>query len=130
MSEPVERLSRFTPDTGALDRDTLLFAAGRASARPNPRWVVLSSMLMVSQVLTLLLLLRPTPVPVSPAPEIESPRTVTPASSGEERPSWLVQRQLLESDNPGWPAPAADPKLVADSPPLRAFAGSAPVNLD
>ena len=36
MSEPIlERLSRFTPDAGRLDRDALLFAAGRESARPN-----------------------------------------------------------------------------------------------
>ena len=33
MSESfIERLSRFTPDAGALDRDSLLYAAGRESA--------------------------------------------------------------------------------------------------
>ena len=40
MSEPfLERLSRFTPDAGRLDRDALLFAAGRSSARPNRGWI-------------------------------------------------------------------------------------------
>ena len=38
MSEPfLERLSRFTPDAGGLDRDALLFAAGRALRPPEPR---------------------------------------------------------------------------------------------
>ena len=46
MSEPLaERLSRFTPDGSGLDRDALLFAAGRASARPNRRWVALAAAL-------------------------------------------------------------------------------------
>ena len=41
MSEPIlERLSRFTPDAGGLDRDALLFAAGRESARPNRGWMI------------------------------------------------------------------------------------------
>jgi hypothetical protein len=47
--EPVvERLSRFTPDAGGLDRDSLLFAAGRASARPNRPWVALAAGLALS----------------------------------------------------------------------------------
>ena len=42
MSEPIlERLNRFTPDAGGLDRDALLFAAGRESAAARPvRWFV------------------------------------------------------------------------------------------
>ena len=44
MSEPiVERLSRFTPDAGRLDRDSLLYEAGRKSARPNRAWTVSTS---------------------------------------------------------------------------------------
>ena len=46
MSEPIlERLSRFTPDAGRLDRDALLFAAGRSSARPNRGWKTLATLL-------------------------------------------------------------------------------------
>jgi hypothetical protein len=57
MSEPfIERLSRFTPDAGGLDRDALLFAAGRASARPNRRWMGLSAVLATTQVLALVAL--------------------------------------------------------------------------
>ena len=46
MSEPfLERLSKFTADAGGLNRDALLFAAGRSSARPNRVWKVLATML-------------------------------------------------------------------------------------
>ena len=46
MSEEfLERLSRFKPDAGGLDRDALLFATGRASARPNRGWVALAALL-------------------------------------------------------------------------------------
>src|SRR5262249_5728763 len=58
MSEPIlERLSLFTPDAGRLDRDALLFAAGRASARPNRGWMTLASLLAGTQALSLALLL-------------------------------------------------------------------------
>lgn len=30
------------PDAGRLDRDALLYAAGRASARPNRSWIALT----------------------------------------------------------------------------------------
>ena len=63
MSEPfVERLSRFTPHAGGLDRDALLFAAGRGSVRPNRGWIALAALLANTQVLSLVLLWpRPTP---------------------------------------------------------------------
>ncbi len=80
MSEPfLERLSRFTPDAGGLDRDALLFAAGRGSARPNRGWKALAALLAGTQMLSLALLFQlPTPpavgfreavanVPVPPA---------------------------------------------------------------
>jgi len=54
MSEPIsERLSQFTPSAGRLDRDALLFAAGRSSARPNRAWQGLSAALAATQILTL-----------------------------------------------------------------------------
>jgi hypothetical protein len=57
MSEPfLERLSRFTPDASGLDRDSLLFEAGRASARPNRGWKCLSAVLATTQLLALAVL--------------------------------------------------------------------------
>ena len=64
MSEPsLERLSRFTPDTGGLDRDALLFAAGRSSVRPARGWIALASVLTGTQALSL----RPPLAPPDPA---------------------------------------------------------------
>lgn len=48
-----ERLSQFTPHAGGLDRDALLFAAGRSSARPNRAWQGLSAVLAATQIFTL-----------------------------------------------------------------------------
>ena len=57
MPEPfIEHLSRFTPDAGTLDRDALLFEAGRASARPNRSWMGLSAILAGTQLFALVLL--------------------------------------------------------------------------
>ena len=73
MSEPiVERLSRFTPDAAGLDRDALLFAAGRSSARPNRGWMALASALAVTQAVSLAVMFLPASlqgrVPSIPSP--------------------------------------------------------------
>jgi hypothetical protein len=57
MSESfLERMSRFTPDAGGLDRDALLFAAGRGAARSNRVWKTLAAVLAGTQAMTLALL--------------------------------------------------------------------------
>src|SRR5262249_4362918 len=57
MSEQfAEQLSRFTPEGGGLDRAAVLFEAGRASARPNRRWIALAAGLAACQLVTLALL--------------------------------------------------------------------------
>src|SRR5204863_910510 len=77
MSEPfLERLSRFTPDAGALDRDALLFAAGRSSARPNRGWMTLASLLAGTQALSLAMLW---PHPTPPAGGLTMPVATAPA---------------------------------------------------
>jgi hypothetical protein len=134
MSEPIaERLSRFTPDAGALDRDALLFAAGRASARPNRRWVVLAGMLAACQLLTFLLLWpRATPgvAPVvrsdPPSAVPDPPRALGPPQDSDPAELWVLRQRLLgpEGDLPP-PRPVHDLRL--DGPPLRAFGVSADV---
>jgi hypothetical protein len=59
----IRQLSRFTPDGSGLDRDALLFAAGRAAARPSRRWQVLAGALAASQLVTLGLFLSLTALP-------------------------------------------------------------------
>lgn len=53
----VRKLSQFTPSMAGVNRDDLLFAAGRASAPRSGKWMVLAGILGASQTLTLALLL-------------------------------------------------------------------------
>ena len=122
MSEPLaEHLSRFTPDPGDLDRDAVLFAAGRASARPDRRWPALVGALATCQVLTLVLL-WPEPVP---APE-RMPTAAAPSSTRPEAPRsdpaelWALSRRVLGSGRDDLPPPTPGEGLTPDGPPLRA----------
>jgi len=123
MPEPfAERLSRLTPDGAGLDRDALLFAAGRASARPNRLWQALAAALAVGQVVTLVLLWprppdAPPPPAVAPTP---APAVEPPPATPEPPRSWAFGPRL--ANEPGdLPPPAASGVLVPDDPPLRAF---------
>jgi hypothetical protein len=127
MSEPIlERLNRFTPDAGGLDRDALLFAAGRASARPNRGWMTLASLLAGTQALSLALLWPHSGPPVEksivsvaggPAP---SAAPGPPATGASTDPGlWSARRGLLESDSDD--RPAGDMTFIESEPPLRAF---------
>jgi hypothetical protein len=109
MSESfAERLSRFTPDGAGLDRDALLFAAGKASARPDRRWRTLCSALAVSQLMTLGVLCWPSPA-IPPTPPngavqafVEVP---TPPPVPEDSAFWRLREQALATEgnlpNPG-----------------------------
>ena len=127
MSEPIlERLSRFTPDAGRLDRDALLFAAGRESARPNRGWMTLASLLAGTQALSLALLWPHSSPPVEkstvsivgvPAP---SAAPELPANGASADPGlWWARRGLLESDSHD--RPAGEMTFIDSEPPLRAF---------
>jgi hypothetical protein len=133
MSEPfLERLSRFTPDAGTLDRDAMLFATGRASARPNRGWITLAALLAGTQALSLVLL-WPNAVP----PRAGSPGQVAtkPAPPRGARPSLpkpsvnpgllSARRRWLES---GPASPPDTGNFVEGGPPLRAF-GSPPPSI-
>ena len=127
MSEPIERLSRFTPDAAGLDRDALLFKAGRASARPNRRWQAICATLMTTQLLTLGLVFWPRSAVVlpergaMPMPVVEAPREAPAA------PYWQ-QRDLAIASDGNLPPPVLDEDPGPSAPPLRAF-GALPVSL-
>jgi hypothetical protein len=131
MSEPLaERLSRFTPDSSGLDRDALLFAAGRASARPNRRWVALAAALAASQVLTLVSLWPPAKAPEPAPPAAFALPGPSDAPPPPRDPSGLgaLSERLLASEG-DWPPPAdvgpmIDPEpllRVSDAPPAKYF---------
>jgi hypothetical protein len=129
MSEPfIERLSRFTPDAGGLDRDALLYAAGRASARPNRAWVVLTAALALTQLLSVVLLwprLAPSTTHIAvnvaslPAPPaaLASPAPDSLESTG----LWSTRHNLSEAEAEHSPVPAQAVTFIESGPPLRAF---------
>jgi hypothetical protein len=129
MSEGfLERLSRFTPDASGLDRDALLFAAGRNSVRPDRGWATLASLLAATQAISLVLLWpRPNP-PAGPrdmsvATEPALPRQLAPpGAEAFPGPSHVssARRSLLDSDLEIRPAAAVT--FIDRGPPLRAIA--------
>jgi hypothetical protein len=114
MPEDVTRdLSAFTP--AGLDRDAVLFAAGKAAARRPAVWKWLAVGLAVSNAVTLGVLLWPTPpvevpVPVEVPPAVEAPPAVVePVPTRPEPSSYLALTWGLDQSpvaDPGTPSPA------------------------
>lgn len=124
-----DRLRRLTPAPGP-DRDALLFAAGRASARPARRWQALTAVLAATQLVTLGLLLWPRPVlptpggpPVlvdAPFPFEPSPQPLPPTAS--EVPHLLILRDRALATDGNLPPAAPVDSLAPPQPPLRTSA--------
>jgi hypothetical protein len=129
MSEPLaDRLKQFTPDGATLDRDALLFHAGRASARAPRGWKLLAATLAAGQIVTLALLWpRPVHETVSPVVEPSRPPAEQIVPEHSVDPSeWLVlDPRAMGLHDSDLPAPAPVGPLVPDAPPLRV---SSPVN--
>jgi hypothetical protein len=119
-------LANVTPHPGQLNRDALLFAAGRAAGRRGPFWPATAAALaLVSTVLGATLLVRPptvveierivrvpTPVPAdAPAADLAGPRddpsTPTPSAPSPALTEALRQRERILSDGAGEQPPAA-----------------------
>ena len=129
MSEPFfERMSRFTPHAGGLDRDSLLYAAGRASARTNRAWIALTAALAVTQPLSLFLL-WPHAAPPGANLTLPTASRPTPASaqerwildSSDSASLWSIRHNLLDSERQNDLVPPRAVTFVEDGPPLRAF---------
>lgn len=73
-----ERLSRFTPNATGLDRDAILFAAGRRAARGSWAWKAAAGLLALSQAVTLVVL-WPTEPPAGPPVAGPPPTAEAPA---------------------------------------------------
>jgi hypothetical protein len=128
MSEPfLERLSRFTPDAGRLDRDALLFAAGRSSVRPGRGWMTMAGLLAGTQALSLVLLWpHASPPPAggltSAVASVSARRVAreSPASAvWGDHGLWSIRRRLLQATTVA--PPADDMNLIDSGPPLRAI---------
>jgi hypothetical protein len=129
MSQPLsERLSQFTPDGSGLDRDALLFAAGRASARPNRGWMVVAGALAACQLLTLTVVW-----PKNPAP-IDMPRSLamrhesakgTPPSPADVSELSALSMQFFNSKDDDFPPAVPVANLIPSEPPLTSHSVSA-----
>jgi hypothetical protein len=124
LNEMERRLSAWRPSSDALDADTVLFAAGRASVQPGPArfvWPALSALLTALTIILGLWLVnernerlalarrlheRPTAPAInsSPAP---APNAVPAESSDLEEPTadgYLASRRALEKGLDAWPS--------------------------
>lgn len=131
------QLSRFTPDRGALDRDALIFAAGRATANKHRGWKALAGALAASQLLTLVMLWpraaamapsgRQIDVASLPGSAIES----APTAALEASPFQLsTLRQELSATRRDSVPPQVDGPMLPDVPPLRASSPIPPALLN
>jgi hypothetical protein len=128
MSDPLAAsLSKFTPDGSGLDRDALLFAAGRASVPPRRGWMALAAVLAASQLATLTLLAFPSAhPPVVPTHGFAPTEYVTPAPSEKQAPSpdrdrySPLRAQALAAEDK-LPTPEAIEPMGPAEPPLHAF---------
>ena len=127
MSESnVEKLSRFTPESGNLSSAEILFRAGRASARPNRLWKLLTGTLILSQALTCVFLWprssdpdsvekpKAPPQQLPPVPEED----LSPPSSPS--PSLMLLQHQYVNTKPNPTQVLAQEDLIPASPPLRA----------
>lgn len=118
----VQKLSRFTPASSTVDRDAMLFAAGRASGAGAGMWKVVASVLAMTQTALLVLWFagpRFDRSPVEPRllvadQSLENP--LLPLPSDHEAPSAESYGSLMRHlDRDGLPMP----ELVADTMPAQ-----------
>jgi hypothetical protein len=112
--DPVfDKLTRFTPTAASLDRDAILFAAGRASARSR-RWPAVAGVLAVTQAITLGLLLLPRSpgqAPIAKETHEQSPPVIAPPL--EYPPDGIIQ---VRSDPDHWPSEPPVANAVPSGP--------------
>jgi len=114
--DPVtDRLTRFTPNASGLDRDALLFAAGRRSARGSRLWPVAAALLAISQVVTL--------VALWPGGPAKSP-VVAPVPANSPSPESITPAAPPKSDV--WTARSDPDALASTAPPTGEFVTAGP----
>jgi hypothetical protein len=126
-------LSRLTPNRGKIDRDALIFAAGRRSAGKNRGWKAMTGILVAGQLLTLAFL-GPHPAASRPSNQVriasDRPEQVERGTTAPLPSEWLQLRESLLAGE-RMPAPKeSNEALVPDDPPLRAFAVASPTLLN
>jgi hypothetical protein len=136
LSALERQLTGCEPATAGLDADAMLFAAGRASARPGPArfaWPALAACLAAlaavlgvwlaaerAERLTLARLLRqqpPAPVPAPAPPDAVPPE---PTADQPQPSSLLAAHHALEQGLDAWPPqPVAEPDVPGPPAPAQ-----------
>ena len=118
LTDPVARaLARFTPAAPGLDRDELLFRAGRASARSGRLWKGAAALLLVTNAATLAVWLSTPPRPgvvVETRPTPERSAEPAPTEVDAAPPSWIVTARLTGELPP--PPSGTDARLMESKP--------------
>jgi hypothetical protein len=126
----IRKLAGFSPAPPAVDRDELLFRAGRASA-PSPRWWkrAVAGLLVLQAVTVGLLVRKPTPQPAATSPSGQTAPEYQPEPGEPPAPnSYLVlshdpdfdRRPVVSGDgveprrSPTDPLTAGSRRLVLD----------------
>jgi hypothetical protein len=113
MNDIETKLKRLQPAASGLNRDEILFQAGRATARPSRFWKGLALVLAISQVVTLAVWFarssRQTPVEPVPTPAavvpIEPVVDSVPASPLDPNSYWVLmhttdlERRITPADD-------------------------------
>jgi hypothetical protein len=118
MSEDVtKKMTQFTPTLP--DRDALLFAAGRASARPSPMWKMLSGMLAISQVaMVAYWLARPSALVNTLTNPVDTTVDDSPTPFTPDPYSYIALSKSADLELPRMSSDGVD--TIRSSPPLKA----------
>lgn len=122
LNDPLAaKLARLTPSAAGIDRDSLLFAAGQASARSMRIWPIAAGVLLAANALVLALYLSQTQATIervvyhdreTPRPALERAPTM---SSDDAPRQWTYRKAMLSGDLNDLPASAVAPgELVSD----------------
>jgi hypothetical protein len=125
----ISQLSKFTPD-GSLDRDALLFAAGKASARSNWRWKMLAGALAATQLVILGFILLPTVTPPTTQNSVlpnnvQSAKVADPKESFHGFSGILALHEFLLAEDGSLPHFEFNEPMVPEEVPSRSI-GSVP----
>jgi hypothetical protein len=123
-----DALARFTP-AARLDRDEVLFQAGRASARAGRLWKGAAALLLATNAATLAVWLSTPPRQVAvieppPTPGLGSPAVSPPTETGPAIPSWIVSARRT-GELP--PLPAGTEDRLVDPKPLTVLSDSSDI---
>lgn len=117
IDDPIERLSSFHPSAEGLDRDALLFAAGKASGPSDLGARALAALLMLTQTMTLLGWLW-WPLSSKEAQRASPTETPVPVNAYEKPPTEVALREGSLLPLLGSVAEVPMENLVPDESPL------------